>query len=555
MTAPEPRSDNRFHSRVYLAVVIGFLLLSLGVAYLDEDAFISFRVVDNFVHGYGLRWNIDERVQVYTNPLWVLALIPLHGLFSGIGWASIGWASWTLSAVSSTAAVAIIAGRLRSQPMVLVGGFVAPLLCSQAFTDYTNSGLENPFLYLFIALFAERVSRDEAEVPWFALCVTAALCAATRLDSFLLFAPTLAWLWLRDLRRGRGLQLGPIVLGASPLLLWLAFSLFYYGTPFPNPKYAKLNGGIPLLEYLRLGGLYLGDMARNDVVTLLGLVAAVAGSLGLLRLPVWTRLLVVGAVLYCVYVVYVGGDFMAGRHWASPFFLSVSALALAVRDRAWARSPEALTVGVGVILAARFVVQPLTEQHLVIQTREQNRLAIVRNGGIRLQRFNCGYYEALIGSRGPLTAHSWSVEGLDDRAAAEQLHASDPTARYVVVNGNSGKTAYFAGPEVLYVDLLGIADALMARLPDRDGKLEMSGHLYRAVPLEYVEARRSGSLDGLDAHLRAWYAPMQQIISGPLFSGERLKAIWNMNTGAYDAELHAYIADMPNQAMYEEPKK
>jgi arabinofuranosyltransferase len=124
----------------------------------------------------------------------------------------------------------------------------------------------------------------------------------------------------------------------------------------------------------------------------------------------------------------------------------------------------------------------------------------------------------------------------------------------VVVNGNSGKTAYFAGPDVLYVDLLGIADALMARLPDRDGKLEMSGHLYRAVPLAYVEARRSGSLEGLDAHLRAWYEPMQQIVSGPLFSAERLKAIWNMNTGAYDAELRAYIADMPNQAMYQEPK-
>lgn len=529
---------------MFVAVILGALLLTLGVAYLDEDAFISFRVVDNFVHGHGLRWNVDERVQVYTNPLWVLALIPLHAVFSNIG-----WASWTLSSVASTAAVGWIAWRLRREPAVLVGAFVAPLLLSQSFTDYTSSGLENPFLYLFIALFAERALRAEAEVPWLALCLTAALAALTRLDSFLLFAPTLGWLWLRDVRRAR---YGAIVLGALPLLLWLGFALLYYGTVFPNPKYAKLNGGIPLARYIWLGGTYLLDTMRNDTVTFLGLLLGLLTAL-YNRVPVAIRLLLGGATLYCLYVVYVGGDFMAGRHFASPFFLTICTFALAARGRPWTVNTLLLTLGV--LLATRFVVQPLTEQKGVIQSREQNRYAIVRNGGIRLQRFNCGYYEALIGSRGPLPEHSWSAAGITDRGEAKAFHATNPDAPYVVVDGNIGKIGYFGGPTVTYIDRLGIADAMMARLPDTDGKLELSGHLWRDVPLDYYNARRTGSFEGIDPDFRAYYEPLRLILSGPLLDPDRLTAIWKMNTGAYDASLRAYVARLDEVEIYKEPKK
>ena len=46
-------------------------LVVLRTAWLSEDAFITFRTVDNFINGYGLTWNITERVQAYTHPLWM----------------------------------------------------------------------------------------------------------------------------------------------------------------------------------------------------------------------------------------------------------------------------------------------------------------------------------------------------------------------------------------------------------------------------------------------------------------------------------------------------
>src|SRR3972149_9712974 len=64
---------------VWLALAIGLVFpaitwLVLSHAWFTGDAYFSFRSVDNFVSGYGLTWNVQERVQGYTHPLWVLLL-------------------------------------------------------------------------------------------------------------------------------------------------------------------------------------------------------------------------------------------------------------------------------------------------------------------------------------------------------------------------------------------------------------------------------------------------------------------------------------------------
>ena len=49
-----------------------YFLFSVWVA---DDAYITFRTVENFHQGYGLRWDIIERVQSYTHPLWMINLL------------------------------------------------------------------------------------------------------------------------------------------------------------------------------------------------------------------------------------------------------------------------------------------------------------------------------------------------------------------------------------------------------------------------------------------------------------------------------------------------
>lgn len=81
------RFNYRKHSHI-IFVVLGtgialiFLWIILNRAWVSDDAYITFRVVDNFLNGYGLRWNINERVQVFTHPLWMF-LISGISFFSG----------------------------------------------------------------------------------------------------------------------------------------------------------------------------------------------------------------------------------------------------------------------------------------------------------------------------------------------------------------------------------------------------------------------------------------------------------------------------------------
>src|SRR4030067_1950880 len=45
---------------------------------LFDDAMISMRYAYNLAHGNGLVWNVGERVQGFTNPLWVFYMALLH---------------------------------------------------------------------------------------------------------------------------------------------------------------------------------------------------------------------------------------------------------------------------------------------------------------------------------------------------------------------------------------------------------------------------------------------------------------------------------------------
>ena len=63
-----------------IVLLVFYAVILLRTAWLSDDGFITFRTIDNFIHGYGLRWNVAERVQTYTHPLWMLLLIIPHAL-------------------------------------------------------------------------------------------------------------------------------------------------------------------------------------------------------------------------------------------------------------------------------------------------------------------------------------------------------------------------------------------------------------------------------------------------------------------------------------------
>jgi hypothetical protein len=92
--------------RIRILAIAGALVIfgasALKLAWVFDDAFITFRTIDNFVGGYGLRWNIAERVQTFTHRLWLMVLTPVYTLV----WPRVLRCDWRFSRVGAGHGVA-----------------------------------------------------------------------------------------------------------------------------------------------------------------------------------------------------------------------------------------------------------------------------------------------------------------------------------------------------------------------------------------------------------------------------------------------------------------
>ncbi|MBP9502623.1 MAG: hypothetical protein KBF17_10730 [Candidatus Promineofilum sp.] len=504
------------------AMILIYAIAVLRTAWLSDDAYITFRVVDNAVHGLGLVWNSAERVQGYTHPLWLFALI-VGRLITGESYYSAIWLSIAISVV----AVGLIILRLRPVSAFVVPGLLI-LALSKAFVDYSTSGLENPLTHLLLAAFlvvwfaGYPTDQPPDDKQVFFLSLLAALLAINRIDALLLVLPVLLWvIWWRRTWRALGL----IVLGFLPLILWTVFSLFYYGFPFPNTAYAKLATGIASADLSRQGVAYLMNSLRWDPLTLI----AVSAALILAAASRWARTLAVavGIALYLLYIIQIGGDFMSGRFLAAPLLAAVVLLIVLgdqyVRNRATGKGTIPAVAGRFTVAATVFIVAFGLVGHV------QYRLAgnpvgdaARRDGDIADER---AYYTPNTGLLYPnRDLHPWAEQGM-------VLRAQGPA---VVEHGNVGFLGYYAGPDVHIVDRNGLTDPLLARLPVRDPVDWRIGHFRREVPAGYIDTLRDGRNLIQDPDLAAYYEPLRFVTSGRLWSTARWFEIWRFNTGAYD---------------------
>ncbi len=499
-----------------LAQLLALALLGVVLArcaWQSDDAYITYRTVWNWLHGYGLRWNPLERVQAYTHPLWMLAASLALGLTGEIYFSTLVL-SWGLSL-----AAAWLLARSASVP---VYGLLALLclLASRAWIDFAVSGLETPLLVLLLVLFVRTARSPGAGGRMLQMALLAGLIGLTRLDAMLLVAPALL-----GIARGRPLRgtLGRVALGMTPLVVWHLFSLAYYGFLFPNTAYAKLNVGVPLRELFLRGVVYLSDSLQHDPLTLLVPLVAVrqAHRSG----EKVDRDLAGGIALYLLYIIRIGGDFMAGRFLVAPFTVGILLLDLAP---AW-RRPIAARIVVGLAVAVALVpssrVWSGADYGSDAAAEDQ-----IRDTGIADER--AFYYpstgllnvwrqrEDLEASGQPLPPHRFAVAG---RAAANERNRAVPVAE-------AGLFGYFAGPDVHVVDLFALADPLLARLPFDPSIGWRVGHYVRHVPKGYGRSV-VGDNQLADPRVHEYYDVIRLITRGPLASGERWKAILRMQVG------------------------
>ncbi|TFH26216.1 MAG: hypothetical protein E4H00_10905, partial [Myxococcales bacterium] len=72
----DPRAVDRLDAVALVGLCVLALCHAVWFNHTADDAFISFRYVDNWVRGHGLVFNPGERVMGYSNFLWVVLLYP-----------------------------------------------------------------------------------------------------------------------------------------------------------------------------------------------------------------------------------------------------------------------------------------------------------------------------------------------------------------------------------------------------------------------------------------------------------------------------------------------
>lgn len=250
----DPPSVKRWWVWVPIAALALPLLASLliGLDFIKDDAYISFRYAHNLVNGDGFVFNTGDRLEGFTNFLWTLLLAPfeamgldlfqvteiLGGLLALGFVAQLVWLSFHFSG----------GGPHRSHWHLWAGLWIAT---SSSVALWTTSGMEQPLammLPLASAYLLWRNMDDEENGHRGALWsgVLIGLGCMTRPEIHLigiLLGLPLVWRVIRERRIDRVTRywfLG--LLGVT--VPFHAFRLLYFGGLMPNTYYVKTGGSV-----------------------------------------------------------------------------------------------------------------------------------------------------------------------------------------------------------------------------------------------------------------------------------------------------------------------
>jgi arabinofuranosyltransferase len=401
--------------------------------------------------------------------------------------------------------------------------FLGVLLSSKGFVDYTSSGLEYPLSFFLLCVFYCRFLRLSAAaasisvVDVIAFGAIASLAFLNRSDAILLYLGPLAYLAWFGWPVHRARLIAYFAIALAPVALWLAFSYIYYGFPFPNTYYAKVATGIPRSLQLRQGLAYIANSINFDPFTLgvIGLAGAVAVHRR--RLPEIAA--AASALLYVLYTISVGGDFMSGRFFAMPLLICAIVLVRMVQRRQ-------VQAAFGAALVAYNVIAPLAP----VKTRANypdGAWAWRLQNGIKDER---GHYHQIsnVLFYAPFRAlpdHLWYRQGISFRNSSEK----------VSVQGSIGFFGFAAGPTKYVIDRNALSDPLLARLPVSESLYFefYAGHFFRELPNGYLESRREKRNLLVDPLLHDYYDKLLNVTAGPVFSRARAADIWDLNFGRY----------------------
>ncbi len=331
----------RFHAMapiLALIVLAGLILFHTLGGYSDpdqsghawgtDDAYIAYRYAQNLADGEGLVFNPGERVEGYSNLLYVLILAATAGtLGEDVMYPVSALLNLLLACLAFVGFYGLCRRRLTPSGVTAATWLLALV---PAVWAWSSSGLETMLVLavsLAVWLEADALMKEKGRWHLVLLCGAIVLSVLSRADGFLVPVFLTVWLLIRRQWRLAAWSGGILLLSQGLLTAW---RLVYYGWPLPNTYYAKVSG--PLAERMVEAAVQLADLSVYQRLALpLGVLlllggrallravrreASLAGHLGFET--VWAG----GLLLYWFYV---GGDVFLERFLVPLFPMAILA--------------------------------------------------------------------------------------------------------------------------------------------------------------------------------------------------------------------------------------
>jgi len=328
-------NQNKFYSFSLLALaILIYYFYSGSFDFIQDDSFITYRYVENFVKGHGLVFNINEKVEGYTCFLWIIILTFLKLI--NIDYVSASVTIGVLASFLTIYYVYRISNYIFTKADTGIYGtlfnFISVILLASngSFAYWSVSGMETSLftllltagIYHYMQELKQKSGQPKNNMSFPLSALIFLLASLTRPEGNIIFAVSAVHkaiylsgenkFSIRTLySRNYLLWLSVYIL---PAVIYMAWRWNYYGYFLPNTFYAKTGSS---WEYFDAGLKYFISFAEQYAGYGVLLVICFF-TLFSKETPNYYRYLSAIFLTYLIYIILVGGDVLRPNRFFVP---------------------------------------------------------------------------------------------------------------------------------------------------------------------------------------------------------------------------------------------
>jgi arabinofuranosyltransferase len=228
------------------------------------------------------------------------------------------------------------------------------------------------------------------------------------------------------------------------------------------------------------------------------------------------RSISIGLILYLLYFLKSGGDFMQGRFFAVPSFIATFSIVAYLVKR---NIPIVLYFVVAIVI---YITANVNSPLFVGKAYSIGKIQM----GVADER---GFYFQRYGLISP--NRKWPKIVTLDKHIPSYIK---------IICGGLGASGLKSRNETFHIDQCALTDPLLSQLPATAKQSWRIGHQARKIPTNYGLAVIDESIHLEDQKLDLLYQDVKRVSHGALFDKNRLKSIYRLNSKNYDIDSTLY---------------